>query len=83
MKSLLFIFRLSELMGDKLRDKNPAITNLNDPNRPLKIGEQYNEVYENEWTDAYSTMLDQESLTLTEKEIISILLDILRVSEIT
>ena len=70
-------------MGDKLRDKNPAITNLNDPNRPLKIGEQYNEVYENEWTDAYSTMLDQESLTLTEKEIVSILLDILRVSEIT
>lgn len=70
-------------MGDKLRDKNPAITNLNDPNRPLKIGEQYSEVYENEWTDAYSTMLDQESLNHTEKEIVSILLDILRVSEIT
>ena len=70
-------------MGDKLRDKNPAITNLNDPNRPLKIGEQYSEVYENEWTDAYSTMLDQESLNATEKEIVSILLDILRVSEIT
>jgi hypothetical protein len=70
-------------MGDKLRDKNPAITNLNDPNRPLKIGEQYSEVYENEWTDAYSTMLDQESLNPTEKEIVSILLDILRVSEIT
>jgi hypothetical protein len=49
----------------------------------LKIGEQYSEVYENEWTDAYSTMLDQESLNPTEKEIVSILLDILRVSEIT
>jgi hypothetical protein len=70
-------------MGDKLRDKNPAITNLNDPNRPLKIGEQYSEVYENEWTDAYSTMLDQESLNPTEKEIVLILLDILRVSETT
>lgn len=69
-------------MGDKLRHKNPAITNLNDPNRPLKIGEQYSEVYENEWTDAYSTILDQENLKLSEKETVSILLDILRVSEI-
>jgi hypothetical protein len=44
-------YRLSAMMGAKLRDNNPAITDLNDPNRPMKIGEQFSGVYENEWTD--------------------------------
>jgi hypothetical protein len=36
----MFVFR------NKLRDNNPAITDLNDPNRPMKIGEQFSGVYE-------------------------------------
>ena len=34
-------------------DNNPAITNLNDRNRPTKLGELHSEIYDNEWTDAF------------------------------
>jgi hypothetical protein len=30
----------------------PAITDLGDPNRPMKIAEKYGELYDNEWTNA-------------------------------
>ncbi|CAG2218330.1 unnamed protein product [Mytilus edulis] len=68
--------RLSELMGSKLRDNNPAITDLNDPNRPMKLGDQFSELYENEWTDAYSELKDSKNST--EIEIIEILIQILK-----
>ncbi|CAG2185106.1 unnamed protein product [Mytilus edulis] len=68
--------RLSEVMGSKLRDNNPAITDLNDPNRPMKLGDQFSELYENEWTDAYSELEDCKKFA--EIEIIEILLKILR-----
>ncbi|XP_052077502.1 uncharacterized protein LOC127715482 [Mytilus californianus] len=44
--------RLSSVAGEKLTKGNPAITDLGDPNRPMKIGEMYGELYDNEWTDA-------------------------------
>ncbi|XP_076071634.1 uncharacterized protein LOC143043021 [Mytilus galloprovincialis] len=44
--------RLSSVAGEKLTKGNPAITDLGDPNRPMKIGEKYGELYDNEWTDA-------------------------------
>ncbi|XP_076070172.1 uncharacterized protein LOC143041919 isoform X3 [Mytilus galloprovincialis] len=65
--------RLSEVMGSKLRDNNPAITDLNDPNRPMKLGDQFSELYENEWTDAYS-LLEKK---FTEIETIDVLIKIL------
>jgi hypothetical protein len=46
-------YRLSAIMGAQLRGNNPAITYLNDPNQPMKIGEQFSGVFENEWTDAF------------------------------
>jgi hypothetical protein len=49
------------MVGAKLRDNNPAITDLNDPNRPMKIGEQFSGVYENEWTDAFLNLEDMKS----------------------
>ncbi|VDI16329.1 Hypothetical predicted protein [Mytilus galloprovincialis] len=63
-------------MGSKLRDNNPAITDLNDPNRPMKLGDQFSELYENEWTDAYSELKDSKKST--EIEIIEILIKILK-----
>ena len=45
-------FRLSSMAGDKLTKGNPAIADLGDPNRPMKIAEKYGELYDNEWTDA-------------------------------
>ncbi|CAG2237972.1 unnamed protein product [Mytilus edulis] len=44
--------RLSSVAGEKLVKGNPSITDLGDPNRPMKIGEKYGELYDNEWTDA-------------------------------
>ena len=76
-------YRLSAMMGAKLRDNNPAITDLNDPNRPMKIGEQFSGVYENEWTDAFLNLNDIKSddgACINEEEAIVILLNILRVS---
>ncbi|XP_063413399.1 myosin-11-like isoform X2 [Mytilus trossulus] len=70
--------RLSDIMGTKLRDNNPAITDLNDPNRPMKLGDQFSELYENEWTDAYSEISDCKSLNLSEIETIAVLLNILK-----
>lgn len=43
--------RLSKLAGSRLTENNPSITNLGDPNRPMKIAEMYSELYDNEWTD--------------------------------
>ena len=40
------------MAGDKLTKGNPAITDLGDPNRPMKISEKYGGLYDNEWTDA-------------------------------
>ena len=67
-------------MGERLRDNNPAITNLNDPNRPMKLGDQFSELYENEWTDAHSDL--EAKNNLDERQAINTLLDILKVSEI-
>lgn len=44
--------RLSSVAGEKLTKGNPAITDLGDPDRQMKIGEKYGELYDNEWTDA-------------------------------
>ncbi|CAG2254446.1 unnamed protein product [Mytilus edulis] len=44
--------RLSSVAGEKLTKGNPSITDLGDPNRPMKISEKYGELYDNEWTDA-------------------------------
>jgi hypothetical protein len=46
------LLRLSSLVGDKLTKGNPAITDLGDPNRPMKIADKYGGLYDNEWTDA-------------------------------
>lgn len=59
------LFRLSRIAGDKLREDNPAITDLSDPNRPTKLGEVYSEIYDNEWTDAFEEL---QSAGYTEVE---------------
>jgi len=55
-------FRLSSLAGDKLTKGNPAITDLEDPNRPMKIAEKYSELYDNEWTDAIDCTVEVKAL---------------------
>ena len=59
---------------------NPNIEDLSDINRPTKISEQYSELYDNEWTDAFSYLTEQEGLD--EKRAIQILLIVLQVSRL-
>lgn len=53
--------RLSSVAGEKLSKGNPTITDLGDPNRPMKIGDKYGELYDNEWTDAMECTNDIKS----------------------
>ena len=54
--------RLNSLAGDKLTKGTPAITEIGDPNRPMKIAEKYGELYENEWTDAIDCTVEVKAL---------------------
>ncbi|XP_052239916.1 uncharacterized protein LOC127850700 isoform X2 [Dreissena polymorpha] len=64
--------RLSAMMSVKLRDNNPNIADLSDQFRPTKLGEQFSELYDNEWTDAFDALQNN----FEERHAISILLDI-------
>ncbi|OWF47087.1 uncharacterized protein LOC110454830 [Mizuhopecten yessoensis] len=50
------LYRLSKLAGAKLSDNNPEITDLSDPNRPQKLSQIYNELYDNAWMEAIDSM---------------------------
>ncbi|XP_053399111.1 uncharacterized protein LOC128556960 isoform X2 [Mercenaria mercenaria] len=48
--------RLSELVSVRLRDNNPNIVDLNDQCRPTKLAEMFSELYDNEWTSAFTAL---------------------------
>ncbi|CAG2214816.1 unnamed protein product [Mytilus edulis] len=64
----------SAIAGDRLRNNNPGITDLSDPNRPMKIAEKFTEMYDNDWTDSMEAL---EELDLGEEECVKILLHFL------
>ncbi|KAL5012120.1 hypothetical protein ScPMuIL_010671 [Solemya velum] len=66
--------RLSALAAVRLKDNNPNITDLSDPNRPLKVGEKLTRLYDDEWTDAIEALEDEK---VTELDGIKILLELL------
>ncbi|XP_076118092.1 uncharacterized protein LOC143085550 isoform X2 [Mytilus galloprovincialis] len=66
--------RLSAIAGDRLRNNNPGITDLSDPNRPMKIAEKFTEMYDNDWTDSMEAL---EDLGLNEEECVIMLLHFL------
>ncbi|XP_060604673.1 protein Daple-like isoform X2 [Ruditapes philippinarum] len=68
--------RLSTLAGHKMTKDNPNIADLSDNYRPTNIAEQFREVYDNEWTQAYEE-LDQHYRN-DETRIIDSLLSILK-----
>lgn len=67
--------RLSAAAAHRLRDQNPGITDLSDPNRPLKLAEKVSELYDNEWTNAMENL---ETLDVNEEKGIRILLKIIK-----
>ncbi|XP_052244890.1 uncharacterized protein LOC127854019 isoform X2 [Dreissena polymorpha] len=68
--------RLSQLMGRKLTDNNPAIADLNDVNRPQNLGQRYSELYDNQWTDAFGSLQKDPSFE-DERQIFDMLLNVL------
>lgn len=43
--------RLSQLAGVQMTENNPNVTDLSDINRPINLGEDFSEIYDNEYTD--------------------------------
>ena len=70
-------FRYSKLAGESLAMGNANVTDLSDPNRPTKLAEQFSELYDNDWTDAFEELAD-----LLDEEKINLLLKILQVCAI-
>lgn len=50
---------------------------LNDPNRALKVGEMYSQLYDNQWMEAYQYL--DNIMNLREDKILEILQRIIRV----
>lgn len=57
------LLRLSAEAGYNLRNNNSAITDLSDKNRPLKIAERYNQLYNDNWTDTFEYIQNQLDIT--------------------
>ncbi|KAK3582902.1 hypothetical protein CHS0354_009708 [Potamilus streckersoni] len=68
--------RLSEHAGALLNHNNPAIADLSDPNRATKLGEKYLQLYDNQWTDAFSK-LEKEYSSSSDEELTGHLYNIL------
>ncbi|KAK3588217.1 hypothetical protein CHS0354_000016 [Potamilus streckersoni] len=75
---------MSQVAGAKLAHENPAIADLSNPNRPTKVGEKNSQLYDNEWTEAYTALLKDENSASDEKltgYLYSILIDSYRFCE--
>lgn len=55
--------RLSMVAGLKMKDNNPTIADLSDPNRPEKLAEQFKEIYDNAWTDILDYITENNQVT--------------------
>lgn len=67
--------RLSEIAGTRLTLNNPAITDLSDEFRPLKLADMFREMYDDKWTDA---MEDLSSRDIQDKAAVTLLLHIVK-----
>ncbi|XP_048772667.1 uncharacterized protein LOC125678326 isoform X2 [Ostrea edulis] len=44
---------LSEVAGVRMTENNPSIADLSDVNRPINLGEEFSEIYDNEYTEMF------------------------------
>lgn len=61
--------------GRKMKDNNPAIADLSDPNRPERLTEQFREIYDNAWTDVLDCLTENEQVKdeVAVKQIVDVL----------
>ena len=80
--TLDFIFiasRFSELASARLRDNNPNVADLSDQYRPTKLTEMFSELYDNQWTEAYTALEGN----ISDSYIIAFLLDVVMASTLS
>ncbi|XP_052722120.1 uncharacterized protein LOC128193003 isoform X2 [Crassostrea angulata] len=66
--------RLSQAASRSLMHNNPNIADLSDKNRPTKIGERFEQLFDNEWSDAHEILKS----TISEREIYIILIEVVK-----
>ena len=71
---------LSAITAAQVKENNPNFSDLSDPNRPEKLGEQMSLLYDDQWTDATEALAD---LKLDDDAVVKTLLDILIVRSLT
>ena len=74
-----FINRLSKATAAQVLDGNPNVSDLSDPNRPQKLGEQMSTLYDDEWTDACEELEKLGKFEDKETAIPAIILELLKV----
>lgn len=67
---------MSQAASRSLMHNNPNIADLSDKNRPTKIGERFEQLFDNEWSDAHEILKS----TISEREIYVILIEVVKVS---
>lgn len=72
------VTRLSKLLGAKIKENNPNIADLSDQKRPTKLAEEFSELYDNQWTDAYTSLTE----SLNSMDAVGTLFNILKVSSL-
>ncbi|KAH3834973.1 uncharacterized protein LOC127879376 [Dreissena polymorpha] len=70
--------RLSSVTSQQITRNNPAIADLSDPYRPTKLVELFGSLYDNQWTDAFSSF---EKKARTEDDVINILREIIKTAD--
>ena len=73
--SPFFFSRLSKVLSSQLTDNNPNLADLSDMNRPTKLAEQFSELYDNEWTNAFGVLMkiEDDDFTVITKLLIILL----------
>nr|XP_034303210.1 uncharacterized protein LOC105344861 isoform X1 [Crassostrea gigas] len=67
--------RLSSFASKQLTTNNPNIADLSDRNRPTKLGEKFEQLYDNEWSEAFEYL---KGIPMEEDQILKTLVDISR-----
>lgn len=66
--------RLSKFAAKQLTEGNPNIADLSDNHRPTKIGENFEKIYDDQWSDAFEVLKEQgKNETEAVKNLVAIL----------
>ena len=71
---------MSTFSSVAIRVGNETVVDLSDPNRPVRLGERYSELYDNDWTDGFEVLT--KGLQQNDTNAIRTLIEILYVSHI-